>query len=155
MTVEIVPASFRDLSYVAANIRAEDKAECEAQMGEIHYMDLAAMHLRDFTNIALLDGNPVCAFGACRAQGEHLWSAWSFSTRHVAPAIPAVTRHIRRVLIPQVTALPEATRVEARAMAANVMACRWLKLMGATERCDLPGYGRGGELFKLYDWTRS
>jgi len=31
----------------------------------------------------------------------------------------------------------------------------WLKRMGATERCELPAFGRSGEDFVLYDWTRS
>ncbi|TIW05308.1 MAG: hypothetical protein E5V74_03535, partial [Mesorhizobium sp.] len=29
-----------------------------------------------------------------------------------------------------------------------------LDRLGATQRCRLPGYGRNGEDFFLYDWTR-
>jgi len=150
---EIAPASFRDLSYIAANMRPADRADCEAQLGPVHYMELALAHLRDHAYVALVAGNPDCAFGACRLLGDHLWTAWSFGTARIGNAIPAVTRHVRRVMTPDILAT-SATRMEARAMATNVMACRWLKLMGAAERCDLPGYGRGGETFKLYDWTR-
>jgi hypothetical protein len=57
------------------------------------------------------------------------------------------------VLGPQVAARG-AWRVEARALAANDLALRWLARLGATQRCLLPGYGRNGEDFFLYDWTR-
>ncbi|TIU13080.1 MAG: hypothetical protein E5W40_08835, partial [Mesorhizobium sp.] len=57
------------------------------------------------------------------------------------------------VLGPQVAARG-AWRVGARALAANELALRWLARLGATERCRLPGYGRNGETFILYDWTR-
>lgn len=67
--------------------------------------------------------------------------------------IPEMTRFFRVVLGPQVAA-GGALRVEARAMAGNDLGARWLARLGATRRCDLPGYGTGGETFILFDWTR-
>lgn len=154
MPVEIVPATFRDLSYIAAHIRPDDRAECEAQLGPLDSMELAAAHLRDFAFVALVDGNPEAGFGACRILGDHLWAAWSWGTPRIGKAVPTIIRHARRVMIPEIYALGFSQRVEARALDTNVMAHRWLKSMGATERCVLPNYGMSGEAFRLFDWTR-
>jgi len=62
-------------------------------------------------------------------------------------------RAFHAVLGPQVAARG-AFRVEARALAANELALRWLGRLGATQRCRLPGYGKNSEDFFLNDWTR-
>lgn len=67
--------------------------------------------------------------------------------------VPLMTRFFFSVLGPHVAA-QGAWRVEARPLASNEAALRWLKRLGATERCLLPGYGKNGETFALYDWTR-
>jgi hypothetical protein len=151
--VEIIPATFRDLSYIASRMRADDRAEAEAQIGPFHSMDLAAAHLRDVALVALLDGNPEAAFGASRFMGNHLWNAWSWGSPKIGRCAPAITRHVRDVLVPDLIGMG-AWRVEARALASHRTARNWLRRMGATERCILPSYGRGGEDFFLYDWTK-
>lgn len=67
--------------------------------------------------------------------------------------VPAITRHFYAVLGPAV-ANAGAWRVEARALASNELALRWLRRLSATERCVLPNYGKNGEDFVLFDWTR-
>lgn len=154
MTARIVPANFRDLSYIASRIRDEDRAEAEATLGPLHYMDLAAMHLRDSAFVVTLDGNPEAAFGATRVIGEHLWTAWSWGSNRINRCAPLITRFVRDSMMPDLLA-KGAQRVEARAMASHQMARNWLLRMGATERCELPCFGRRGEDFILYDWTRA
>lgn len=102
--------------------------------------------------IAELDGNPTAAFGACE-QRSGLWIAWSWGTKRMARCVPEITRFFYAVLGPHVSAAG-AWRVEARPIAGNELAERWLQRLGATERCELPGYGKNGEDFKLFDWTR-
>jgi hypothetical protein len=151
--ITIVPGTLRDLSFIASRLREDDRREAEALLGPFHYIDLAAMHLRDVVYVALDDGNPVSAFGASRLFGNHLWTAWSWGSDDIAKAIPTVTRFIRNHMIPELLEYG-AHRVEARALASHTLARRWLKLIGATERCELPMFGINGEDFCLFDWTK-
>ncbi|MER8610731.1 hypothetical protein [Mesorhizobium sp. M0435] len=153
MTIRIIPATLRDLSYIAANLRPEDRAEIDCQFDEWSPALLALTALQGFAYVAELDGNPEAGFGAAE-QRSGLWIAWSWGTRRMRRCVPGITEFFHAVLGPQVAA-HGAWRVEARALAANELALRWLARLGATQRCRLPGYGRNGEDFLLYDWTRS
>lgn len=152
MSIRIVPATLRDLSYIAANLRLEDRAEIDCQLDHWSPALLSLTALQGFAYVAELDGNPEAGFGAAE-QRSGLWIAWSWGTRRMKRCVPGITRFFHDVLGPQVAARG-AWRVEARALADNDLALRWLDKLGATQRCRLPAYGRNGEDFFLYDWTR-
>ncbi|CDX39979.1 conserved hypothetical protein [Mesorhizobium sp. SOD10] len=152
MPIRIVPATLRDLSYIAANLRPEDRAEIDCQVKQWSPALLALTALQGFAYVAELDGNPEAGFGAAE-QRSGLWIAWSWGTRRMRRCVPEITRFFDAVLGPQVAA-KGAWRVEARALANNDLALRWLGRLGATQRCRLPAYGKNGEDFFLYDWTR-
>jgi hypothetical protein len=153
MIVRIIPATLRDLSYIAANLRPEDRAEIDCQLDHWSPTLLALTALQGFASVAELDGNPEAGFGAAE-QRSGLWIAWSWGTRRMKRCVPGITEFFHQVLGPEVAARG-AWRVEARALAANELALRWLARLGAVQRCLLPGYGRNGEDFFLYDWTRT
>lgn len=152
MSVRIIGANLRDLSYIASNLRPQDKAEIDCQLDEWTPAMLALSAMQGMAYIAELDGNPEAAFGAAE-QRSGLWCAWSWGSKRMWRCIPRITSFFYEVLGPDVAA-QGAWRVEARALAANDMALRWLRRLGAHERCDLPGYGKNGEAFILFDWTR-
>lgn len=152
MTARIVGGTLRDLSYIAANLRKEDRAEIDCQFNEWTPELLALSALQGFAYAVELDGNPEAAFGAAEAR-QGLWIAWSWGTRRMWRCVPRITSFFYQVLGPDVAARG-AWRVEARAMAGNDLACRWLNRLGANERCLLPAYGKNGEDFILFDWTR-
>jgi len=152
VTCRIIGANLRDLSYIASNLRPQDKAEIDCQLDEWTPAMLALSAMQGMAYIAELDGNPEAAFGAAQ-QRSGLWIAWSWGSRRMWRCIPRITKFFYEVLGPDVAA-QGAWRVEARALAANDLALRWLRRLGATERCELPGYGKNGEAFLLFDWTR-
>jgi hypothetical protein len=152
MTVRIIGGNLRDLSYIAANLRPEDHAEIDCQLDDWTPATVALAALQGFAYVCELDGNPEAAFGAGEIRSG-LWIAWSWGTKRMRRCVPRITQFFYEVLGPQVAA-QGAHRVEARAMAGNDLAVRWLNRLGATERCPLPGYGRNGETFLLFDWTR-
>lgn len=152
MTARIIGANLRDLSYIAANLRPEDKAEIDCQLDDWTPVMLALSAMQGMAYVVELDGNPEAAFGA-GLQRSGLWCAWSWGTRRMWRCVPRITKFFYEVLGPEVAA-QGAWRVEARALAANELALRWLRRLGATERCVLPGYGKNGEDFILFDWTR-
>ena len=148
----IVPANLRDLSYVAANLRAEDRAEIDCQHPGWTPVGLAGAHLQGFAWCVEWNGNPEAAFGAAE-QRQGLWIAWSWGTRRMWRCVPAILDHHREVTGPLVLGAG-AHRVEARMLAGNVLAERFLERLGAVRRCELPGWGVNGEPFVLWDWTR-
>lgn len=152
MKAHIVGATLRDLSYIASNLRPEDRREVECQLNSWDVAGIALAAMQGPAYIVELDGNPEAAFGACE-QRNGLWMAWSWGTHRMNRCVPSITRFFYQVLGPHVSA-SGAWRVEARPLAGNELAIRWLKRLGATERCALPRYGKNGEEFLLFDWTR-
>jgi hypothetical protein len=149
---QIETATLRDLSYIAANLRPDDRRELEAQMPGASPVDIAIIHLPAMSFIVELDGNPEMAFGAVE-QRTGLWCAWSWGTRSASRCMPAFVRFFHDHVRPAVLRAG-AHRVEARALADNVDGQRTLIRLGATRRCILPGYGVHGQEYILYDWTR-
>ncbi len=152
MVCEVVDANLRDLSYICAHMRAVDRAEVECQVDEWNATTIAAMSLRDFAYVVELNGNPEAAFGAGQVRKGY-WIAWSWMTMRGVRCVPTMINYITGQLQPDVYAAG-ALRVEARAMKSHHQAHRFLKRIGGHLRCDLPAYGKGGEDFVLYDWTR-
>lgn len=153
MAVRIVGACIRDLSYVASNLRPDDLAEVDCQIDQWSPASLALAALQGKAFVAELNGNPEAAFGAAELRSG-LWIIWSWGTRRMPRCVPLITRFCKEVVMPDVLAAG-AYRGEARALASNAMAQRWLARLGATRRCSLPAYGKNGEDFVLWDWTRS
>jgi hypothetical protein len=152
MPARIVGGTLRDLSYLASRLRPDDHAEVSCQIPGWTPAGLAAAALQGFAYCVELDGNPEAAFGA-REQRTGLWIAWSWGSKRMHRCVPAIVRFFYAVLGPDVVAAG-AHRVEARALAGNDLAVRFLKRLGATQRCLLPSYGMNGETFVLWDWTR-
>ena len=101
MPIRIVPATLRDLSYIAANLRSEDRAEIDCQLDHWSPALLALTALQGFAYVAELDGNPEAGFGAAE-QRSGLWIAWSWGTRRMKRCVPEITRFFHAVLGPQV-----------------------------------------------------
>lgn len=152
MTARVIGATIRDLTYILATLRHEDRAEIDCQFDEWHPEMIALQALQGPAYVAELDGNPEAAFGAAEIR-KGLWIAWSWGRPRMWRCVPLMTRFFFAVLGPDVAA-QGAWRVEARPLASNEVALRWLRRLGATERCLLPAYGKNGEDFMLYDWTR-
>lgn len=50
--------------------------------------------------------------------------------------------------------LTRANRVEARSISTHTKAHQWLTSLGARCECELDCYGKNGESFRLFAWTR-
>jgi hypothetical protein len=149
---KLIAATLRDLTYLASRLRPEDEAEVSCQYDNWTPLTLAIACLRDHAYIVELNDNPEAALGAGRVHSG-LWIAWSWGSTRMWRCVPTMTEFVRDVMIPDIIA-KGGWRCEARAMASHIKAHRWLKRMGATERCLLPCWGKGGEDFILWDWTR-
>ncbi|TIL79475.1 MAG: hypothetical protein E5Y81_09265, partial [Mesorhizobium sp.] len=100
------------------------RTEIDCQFDEWSPALLALTALQGFAYVAELNGNPEAGFGAAEQRGG-LWIAWSWGTRRMKRCMPGITEFFHAVLGPQVAA-HGAWRVEARALASNELALRWL-----------------------------
>ena len=98
------------------------------------------------------DGLPVAAFGAVPLWNG-VWDVWMFATDEWPRVALGVHRFIKKVMIP---ALEESGchRAQCRSLATYTWSHRWLESLGAYKESELPHFGKEGELFYLYCWTR-
>lgn len=167
MKVEIVPATLRDLTYIAANMREPDAAEVVAAGAPDPWQ--AAVITWYSTNqlggccfVVTIDGNPEVGFGFVRQSELTPWlaSAWMWGTDKTPLAVPEIMRWGGQWTWKDSRWLELAveigiTRIEVRTLASHLEAHRWLRRMGASFECDLPDWGRDRMPFKLFAWRPS
>ncbi len=143
-----------DLLYVADNMREWDRREIFANRWDDDPAPLVSGLLAggEFGWVAGDGGLPIAAFGAVPTWAGN-WQVWMFATDEWPKVALGVTRFIKKVMIP---ALEEVGchRAECRSMEGHAVAHRWLEALGAHKESELPHYGRDGETFYLYCWTR-
>lgn len=158
--IEIHPATRRDVTYVAVNMREHDQREVLGVLPDWMAPGIAGLMCFEaspegFAWVASYKDSPACAFGVApqSAVTPWLWSAWAFGTNEMKRTIPAVSRFAKRVW-PQ--ALPKAgvTRVEVRSLVDHDIAHHWLAGLGARREGLCTGYGRDGEDYELWAWLK-
>lgn len=155
--VQIRSLTFRDICFVAANIRPEDWDECKCQLEEENKFLLANYcyfsTLEHLMWCAYLDGQPVTAFGISKT-GPTLGQVWLFSTRRVRRVFPALLRfmdsEVRNACIKA-----GFRRIQIHAMESHEFVRKgWMNSIGAIDLMPLPQYGKNGEDFRLYAWWK-
>lgn len=143
-----------DLLFVIQNMRESDKNEVFAtrwdDSGENLTDDLITGG--EFAWIAGTDDKPVAAFGAIPVWNG-VWSVWMVATDDWKLVALEVTRFIKRVMIQALRDIG-AHRAECRSWSEHTEAHRWLELLGARKESEIENFGRNGEKFYLYCWTK-
>lgn len=155
MSVQIHPGNLRDITFVSANLREQDRREilatakldCASQAGWLSWIVSGP----DWCWTASIDGQPVAAFGI--GQGTplqpHMRTAWAFGTDRLRRAVPAITRFALAEWPHRLFAVGVG-RVEIRSLADHDIAHKWLSGMGGRREAVMRGYGTGGEDFELW-----
>jgi hypothetical protein len=149
----IEPATLRDVTFIAANMRSEDWAEIACQISaEVTPTHVAAWSLSGREAwVAHWHDQPVAAFGIHNATpAGNVVTVWAWGTRRMRRVVPEMTRFVA-------DAVPRwieegITRVEARSIYGHVEAHRWMRGLGAHEQ-PCPAWGKHGEDFILFSWT--
>lgn len=151
--ISIVEPTLRDVTYIAANMREGDRRELECQ----HAPGLVTAEVA--TQIAFASplswvvrwkDQPIACFGAA-PQTYVVWSLWTFGTRHLWRAIPAISKHFWETGDHLMSL--GCRRLEVRAWKGHDRAPLWLAAVGCTYVTDLSDHGRSGEVFELWAWT--
>ena len=150
----IAPLERDAVAFVAQRMRARDREEIFAtrwndDAGAVASETVAFSRFGCVAWSAELPVAVVCAIPMWPA----VWSVGMYATDRWPSVAPSVTRWIRRVLIPGLTAAG-AHRAECRSLATHDASHRLLERLGAMREAVLSGYGRNREDFFLYVWTR-
>jgi hypothetical protein len=149
--IKVIPATLRDVSFIAANMRARDHEEIAGLSYHFNGEELARRCLIDprFAFVAVEDGNPIAAFGVGEVTANN-WQAWAFGTNRMTRAIPKMSDKGQEV-IAAIKALG-GNRIEARSHWRHTQAHSWLvRLFGARRVAVLTAYGREGDDYYLFE----
>lgn len=152
--VEIRPSCLRDASYVFANLRPLDCHEAFCQIDhrvKTHEVAWWSIQIGE-SWVAYLKGRPVMVFGYMPMNVAAV-SIWAMGTKHATRVVPAVTRHVVLDVIPSLIERGYHS-MEARSIIEHEQAHRWMESTGAVRSGEPFPYGRDGELFQLFRWTR-
>jgi hypothetical protein len=147
--------SYSGLFRVTAHLRESDRRECFATRFHDDPAELAR-EIDSYRPLALswlvcINQEPVASLGAILVWPGH-WNVWAFGTSRWGQAARAITKHVRRVMIPMLLEIG-AKSVAAYVHAAHTQACAWLEFLGAKGTL-LSKWGKNGEDFVLYRWFR-
>lgn len=149
--------NLRDLSYVLGALRPQDREEMQCQLpDDMEPQHIAAtMVVPDRVFIVYLGLEPVAAFGFLPISlAGNVLSGFAYGTSKMTRRVVAkITRFVKTELKPRWKAAG-VTRVEIRAKMGHPDAHRWLISAGAELDCYLWGWGKSGQTFLLYSWTR-
>lgn len=154
--VEIRPGTLRDISFVAANLREQDRKEIFATARLESTVQVAALsYYGSHCWTAWIDDQPHAAFGVSDTSPltPHLRSAWAWGTKRFKRCVPAITRFVLKEW-PPLLFDDGAVRMEVRSLQGHDLAHKWLKALGARHEATMPGYGVNGETFELWAFLR-
>lgn len=145
------------VQHICRNLRPADRLEAHATRWNDSDEDLAVELVSVPTAIswvaALPDTDePVAIIGAYNAWPGY-WSCYMMTTDKFPQIGFQLTKFAKRRMIPLL--LDEGGwRGEARSMASHTDAHRWLEAIGARKESTLQCYGKNGEDYYNYVWTR-
>ena len=155
MTVELkLNPPKDDLLYILDNLRERDRQEIYAtrwdEDADALANELCAMG--EFRWAAYLDGRPVAAIGAA-PRWPGVWSVWAFGTDDWNKVILTLTRHVRDFMIPAIH-YSGFHRADCLALETHEDARKWLTFLGGEQEEKLDNWGKNGENFVVYRWSR-
>lgn len=144
------------VAHICRHLRAADAAEIFATRWDDDPDDLADEMLRrplGLVDMAVRDAEPVALVGAVPAW-PGVWSVLAFGTDKWDKVAVTLTRHVRRFLIPALVGAG-AHRAHCFSAAEHHTAHAWLtRSLGARRGPDLPNFGKNGETFVVFEWSR-
>jgi hypothetical protein len=154
MTVSLIEPDVSAMLSIASRMRDLDREEIMATRDDESVVLLAeqAAGTGALRWAFAVDGRPVCAMGAVPLwRGSY--SVWMFATDDFDRVSLAVTKHAVRVMMPAMLARG-LSRASCATLDRHVTAHAWLASLGGQYETDMPGYGKNGETFFLYAWSR-
>jgi RimJ/RimL family protein N-acetyltransferase len=145
----IRPATLRDMTYIAANMREADRREISVQFPTWSPTWLGALAMSATWKWTASVGDvPVAALGFTHLNSVTVMG-WSFGTKRYVRAVPEMLRFVPTAL--QSLESGGIRRIEVRSDVRHVQATRLIERMGGRIVAKLPQYGVNGEDFWLWE----
>lgn len=144
-------ATFRDILFVAENMRSEDKREIYATRWTDDPYQLARDCIGSSAGFAWTMGKncPIAAIGAF-PMWQNVWSAWMFATDRFPEIGLSMTKFVKNQFIP--TIKKSAHRAQCFSIEGHDAAHKWLESVGGKRESVIENYGKNREKFFLYTW---
>lgn len=143
------------VEHVVNHMRAKDKTEIYATQWSDDPVAFSAQVCR-FGAYAFIghadDGEPVVCAGAV-PRWDGVWTLWMFATDRFDEVAKSAHRFARKVFFPSLDAAGW-HRLEAHSIATHDVAHHWLEKLGAYKESEMANYGKNGEAFFVYCWTK-
>lgn len=152
--INLRPAHYADIAYVARHMRALDRRELFAFDATENPEKLA----RDLTWYeqfhwgAFIDWQPVTIISAVE-KAPTLWHVGMFSTDAWPKVALNCTLFYKQVIYPTLEKLG-CNRAECRSYIAHKAAHRWLQIIGAKRECIIHDVGLRRDSYVQFAWTR-
>jgi hypothetical protein len=143
------------VSHVTARMRQADKDEIYATRWDDDPERLAKTVVSfDPTGFVVLadDGEPVSVFGVYQ-MWPGVFSVFMFATDRWNEVSVGMTKFVMRDMIPSVMS-GAFVRAECRSLSTHTQAHRWLEMLGAYKESEQLCFGKNGETFFTYVWTK-
>lgn len=151
----LVKPTYPMMLHITSRLRDADKREQDALRWDSNEQALAADMLAlgspSWIACAVDPLEPVYAFGLTPVR-PGVWAMWGFGTNRWPDVALKVSRWCRRVIQPSAPKMGH--RIECYVLAEKESAHRWIERFGGVCEGTLRGYGKNGEDFKLYAWTK-
>lgn len=151
-----LPLTVDRIRFVLDRVRADDRREIEATM-PVRPAETLPMQIARACRFGLVaaadDGEPVAVVAAAEVW-PGVWQVGMFATDRWSCVAHPVTRWIRRALMPALLDAG-AHRAHCYALADRPASEDWLRHLGAQDEGFLRGFGRNGEDFVIYAWSKN
>lgn len=149
----IIDPTLEEIRHVVLNLRDQSRREIfqATDMDEEAFAQ-SVFHARGFTWVGYHNGAPTAILGAHR-QHQGVWSVFGFGTEDWQAIWRAVTRTAKVDMFRMVSECG-CHRAHCVTMTESTDVHRWLRLLGATEESVMRGYGKGGEDYTMFSWTK-
>lgn len=148
----IHPATLATVSWIAANMRVQDRREIGAVRDLTSTAGLAAVAVMGspVACVAFVGDEPVTAFGVSDI-ADGVCAGWAFGTDRMVRTIPTITRYCLSHVKPSLLAAGY-RRLEVRTAIDHDVSHQWLRRLGFRPEGVCWGYGRGLD-FVMYAAT--
>lgn len=153
MTLENI--TLERVMHVAVNMREKDREEIFATRWdddpESVAKSLVALDPIGFV-VTADDGEPISVFGV-HEMWPGVFSVFMFATDRWNEVSFSVTKFVMRHMIPSVMS-GNFVRAECKSLSTHEQAHKWLEMLGAYKESESPCFGKNGESFFTYSWTK-
>lgn len=152
--MKLLKPSLLDVLYIVRHMREADRRELFATRNDDDEDRLAMDVLQRWGPWTWVAGSDelgaVAVFSATKVWPGH-WSVGMFATDKFPAIGAAMTRRIKRAIIPAIRA-EGIRRAECKSLVDHVDAHAWLEKLGFKRKVLLEEYGKNGEPFYLFTW---